>query len=314
MPIVGKIQHPDHERKRRGPLHSLAMLPAIMSMGNLLCGFTAIFFAMRAVVVAWEQSHVEYELPGTLLELMLPSFLSLGAGLVMLAIVFDGLDLLLTRVTRPATDFAGQLDSLADVVSFGIAPATLMIAFMTLQLQEIEILPSPVSAHVLGRFAWISTAVYVVATAIRLAKHHAEYAPSVKGKREFRGLPTSAAAAFLASLLIFQDQGTGLAFRPYLVYIMPGLAIVTGFLMISRVPYVRFHRTYLLGHQPFRQFIIVMAILAVFWLYKAPTLVLLVFWYLASGPVAWMVRRIQGHDRDDEGIFTLPFDQSRASG
>jgi CDP-diacylglycerol--serine O-phosphatidyltransferase len=275
-------------------LNSLAFVPTIMTLGNLVCGFAAIHFAMRAVSDIPGASIADHkDLPGSLIELMLPSFLSVGAGLVILGMVFDCLDGLLARMTRSTTDFGGQLDSLADIVSFGVAPATLMVAFMTSQLAIEDIYVSPVSVHVLGRFAWASAAVYVAFTAVRLARYNVEHARADFDHRTFRGLPSPGAAAVMVSLVLFQDQEVGMSLRPFMVYGLPAIALVTAFLMVSPIPYKRFHRAYLLGKQPFGQFVGVVIILAIFLVYKAPTMVLLVLWYWASGPVGLFYNRLK---------------------
>ena len=78
--------------------------------------------------------------------------------------------------------------------------------------------------------------------------------------------------------------------RMVVVYSMPLVAVMIAFLMVSRTPYRRFHRTYFLGKKPFGHVITFVIFLAVFWSFKAPTLLLLVLWYAASGPVFYLVR------------------------
>ena len=97
--------------------------------------------------------------------------------------VFDCFDGLIARATDTTTDFGGQLDSLADIVNHGVAPATLMLAFMTTQLHTDSILPSPISEHFLGRASWVAAAIYVAFQAIRLARYNVEanYAPPRTG-------------------------------------------------------------------------------------------------------------------------------------
>ena len=103
-------------------LRSLAFVPTLLTLGNLICGFAAIHFA-RAMydlgvgvppdqfVLARHPAWVAYA----------PSFLSVGAGLIVLGMLLDCFDGLVARVTRSTTNFGGQLDSLADVVTFGVA-------------------------------------------------------------------------------------------------------------------------------------------------------------------------------------------------
>ncbi len=297
MPVIAKL-HNNRKRPRRRPrrLKSLAFIPTFITLGNLLCGFAAIHFALRAMyeLGGGLPEDLPRGLPAGLLERMLPSFLSVGAGLVILGGVFDALDGLLARVTRSTTDFGGQLDSLADVVTFGVAPAVLTVVLMTTHLAGEAILPSPISEHLVGRFAWVSSAVYVAFVAIRLARYNVEHSKPEFDHRAFRGLPSPGAAFGIAALIILQqDPHYGEAAHTSIVYALPFVALVAAYLMVSRIPYVRFHRTYLLGRKPFGQLVGFVAIFALFWLYKAPMLVLLVFWYWLSGPVALLVMRFR---------------------
>jgi len=154
MDVVAKLPHDPPQGKLRR-LRSLNFLPTIITLGNLLCGFAAVHFGLRQMydLGAGLETVPTAALNSNLLERMLPSFLSVGAGLVILGMVFDAFDGLVARVTRSTTNFGGQLDSLADVVSFGVAPATLMVALMTKELARDAIMPSPISDHLWGRLA-----------------------------------------------------------------------------------------------------------------------------------------------------------------
>ena len=290
-PILAKLPRSRRTRRDRR-IKTLALVPTLMTLGNLLCGFAAIHFAMRAVyesttpVAAVDTSALRTPL----FELMLPSFLSVGAGLVLLGMVFDMFDGLIARVTRSTTNFGGQLDSLADVVTFGVAPATLMVALMMNKLAADSILPSPISASFLGRLTWLSAALYVAFTAIRLARFNVEHARADFDHRTFNGIPSPGAACVLAALILCHDQpDLGVVSRS-VVYALPAVAVVMALLMVSRIPYRRFHRTYVFSKKPFGQVITLVIVFAVFWLYKAPVLLLLVMWYAASGPVFHLMR------------------------
>ncbi len=313
MRIAGSAPR-NRRRRRRRQMKSLAFLPSIITLCNLTCGFAAVHFAIRAMyeLGRGEVVYGTTDQPIRLIELMLPSFLSLGGGLVVLGMVFDAFDGLIARMTRSTTDFGGQLDSLADIVTFGVAPATLMVAFMTTQLANEAILPSPISTHVLGRFSWVCAALYVAFTAIRLARYNVEHARADFDPRAFRGLPSPGAGAIVVALIIFQDQEVGQPLRPFIVYALPIVALLTAFLMVSRLPYKRFHRALLLGNQPFGQFLGCVALLALFWLYKAPTLLFVVLWYWASGPIHWLTELIRSKRGDLQSPASSTVQQSDA--
>ncbi|HNQ22085.1 MAG TPA: CDP-alcohol phosphatidyltransferase family protein [Phycisphaerae bacterium] len=294
MPVLAPFPAGDVPRRRLRRLKSIAVLPTLFTLGNLLCGFAAIHFSL--VATRYVDTTEGGALPPPLLERMLPTFLACGAGLIILGLVLDCLDGLVARATRTTTNFGGQLDSLADVVTFGVAPAILTIAFVMKELAREAILPSPISAHLLGRVAWICAGIYVALAAIRLARFNVEHAEVGFDHRVFRGLPSPAAAAVVAALIILQEA-LGQTPRQVIAYILPFVALVVAFLMVSRIPYRRFHRVYLLGRKPVYQVVVVLLVLAVFWTYKAPTLVAIVLWYAASGPIELLVRRLRGQSR-----------------
>jgi CDP-diacylglycerol--serine O-phosphatidyltransferase len=298
LALLAHVRDPNRERPRRRRLKSLAFAPTLATLGNLICGFAAIHFCSRAMfdLGAGMPKTPIASLHTSLLEFTPPSLLSLGAWLIFMGMVFDILDGLIARVTRSTTNFGGQLDSLADMVSFGIAPATLMVAFMTQELAGESILPSPMSEHFVGRATWVSAAIYVAFTAVRLARFNVEHARADFDYRTFRGMPSPAAAAIVAALILFQDQMGGTV-RTIAVYSLPVVAIVAAGLMVSRVPYRRFHRAYFLGRKPFSQVMTAVMLLAVFLLIKAPIILLIVLWYGASGPVFLALRFLRDRRR-----------------
>lgn len=309
MPIVAKISAARKPVGRR--LRRLAFFPTLLTIGNLLCGFAAIHFASRAMYEFGLGAPPESGgLPPNAMERLLPSFLSVGAGLVVLGMIFDCFDGLVARVTRSTTNFGGQLDSLADVVTCGVAPATLTIAFMSQQLAGDSILPSPISENFLGRATWVAAALFVAFTAIRLARYNVEHAKADFDPHVFRGLPTPGAGFLLVSLILLQDQ-VGETSKYVIACLMPLAAIIAAFLMVSRVRYQRFYRSYLLGRQPFGRLVYFVVLFAVFWSYKAPTLAVLGIWYVVSGPVFHYQRRWRDRRQPPETSEPSQEDETR---
>lgn len=317
MKIVNSHAQSRRSRRRRRRLRSLAFVPTLLTLGNLLCGFAAIYFGLRAIesgagLGADSLAHLQ----SGRWERMLPSFLSVGAGLVFLGMVFDGFDGLIARMTRNTTDFGGQLDSLADVVTCGVAPAILMLVFMRQQLAGDALAPSPLSGHFLGRVAWASAAVYVAFAALRLARYNVEHSKSEFDHQTFRGLPSPGAAAVIVAMLIFQDQcafmfseATAVQAKNVFLFALPAGMFAMALLMVSPIPYRRLDRTYLVGRRPFGQFVFLLVILAIFWSQKAPTLLVLTVLFALSGPLLWVV----GILREKAGKGAAPSeDQSQA--
>ena len=134
----------DHSRSRR--LRAVAVLPTLATLTNLFCGFAAIHFCMRALFAAGGRISPldDITLDRALFERLLPSFLAMAGYMIFLSMFFDALDGRLARLARKTTTFGGQLDSLADMVSFGLAPAVLTVTLMTRQLKgEWLITPGP---------------------------------------------------------------------------------------------------------------------------------------------------------------------------
>lgn len=294
MAILVKLPRRKRAKGRRRKLKSLAITPTLMTLGNLICGFAAIHFALRAMydLGAGVPEAPITSLPQSLMERSLPSFLRLGAWMVIAGMVFDLLDGLIARATRSTTNFGGQLDSLADVVTFGVAPATLMVALMTMELAANNILPSPLSEHFVGRVTWVSAALYLAFVAVRLARFNVEHAKADFDHRTFRGLPSPGAACVVVALILFQYE-MGTVARSIVVYSMPFVAFTLAFLMISRIHYRRFHSTYLLGQKPFSQVMTLVLIFALAWSLKALVLLVLVLWYAASGPVLLLIQYVR---------------------
>ena len=298
MSFVARMaDHPHHPHRHRRRLRSLAFVPTLLTLGNLLCGFAAIHFSLRTMYEFGAGGALAVTAQHPAIERMLPSFLSVGASFVVLGMILDMFDGLVARATRQITNFGGQLDSLADIVTFGVAPATLLVAFMTKELAGDSIVPSPLSDSILGRLTWMSAAMYVAMAAVRLARFNVEHAKDDFDHRVFRGMPSPGAAAIVVALILFQDQQIFPAARYVLVYATPVLATSIALLMVSRIPYRRFHRAYLLGRWPFGQVLIVLLVLAVLVVSPAPTLLVIALWYGLSGPVFYLDRRWREHRR-----------------
>ena len=155
-----------------------------------------------------------------------------------------------------------------------------------------EIDSSPFSEHAWGRFTWIAAAVYVALAAVRLARFNVEHADTESDHKSFRGLPSPGAAAVIAALIIVREHVNPLG-RQIIAYALPVVALCTAFLMVSRIPYRRFYRTYILGRKPFSRLVGILLVLVVFFSYKAPTLLVLVLWYAGSGPAEAIFRRMR---------------------
>lgn len=292
-PIV-KMPQDSPARPRRRRLRYIAVLPTVITLGNLVCGFSAIHFALREMLLAGAgiSPAVDATLQSQLMERLLPSFLSIGAMLIFVGMLFDMLDGLAARLTHKVSEFGTQIDSLSDVVTFGVAPAILTVAAMMREWHSESVIVTPLSEHAIGRAMWVSAAAYCVCASIRLARFNVEHEIDDPAHRSFRGLPSPGAAAVMASLLMLHEH-SGSTVRSVLLCSLPVICLACALLMTSRIRYERVTQGYLVRKRPFEHLMILVAVFVVFWSYKAQTLAVVCCLYAASGPVGAVVNRFR---------------------
>src|SRR3984957_10777381 len=186
---------PLRRRGRRASIRSVYSLPSLCTLGNAVCGFASMYVAFLVVMpdpsrtdplTIWWSSHG----------------LAAAAYLIFLAMLFDALDGRLARFARHTTDFGGQLDSLADVISFGAAPAFLML--LLFRQYGPQHLP-----HMIQRAVWAIGALYLSCAAVRLARFNVSNKHGEQHHFSFLGLPSPGAAGAVASIVLMQQELTG---------------------------------------------------------------------------------------------------------
>jgi len=190
---------------------------------------------------------------------------------IILAAIFDGLDGRIARFTRTTSRFGTEYDSLADLVSFGVAPATL--AFLW-------------GLEPFGRLGWLAAFMYVICGALRLARFNVEKSSSPASF--FKGLPIPAAACFIASLILFDSALKGFLENKDVVIIV--MIYILSFLMVSSINYYSFKEINIRHQKPFNVLVAVILILIVI-AYKPKVLIFLIMLsYVVSGPVITLYR------------------------
>ena len=276
-------EHRDSPRPRRRR-RVASVLPTLMTLGNVICGFAAIHYAAKPI----EETVFGY------------STLSFAGGLVFLGMFFDAIDGTVARLTRSTSAIGAQLDSLADVITFGVAPA-----FMTLRLVSHYYGPSTDHA-ILGpadddyaKVLWAIAAFYVCCTALRLARFNAE----VRSDKEddhlyFKGLPSPGAGGTVASLIVLhqyllhQHAGIedGLAFARAAALGIPLVTLIVAFAMVSSIRYSHFVNRTLRSRRSFPALIrVVLPVLLAIWWWRE-TLAAAFVLYALSGPVLAILR------------------------
>lgn len=250
------------------PIRPIAVLPTLFTLGNLVCGFFAI------VVLSRIEKPLTTEMDmAPRIELKLESAKEFIAGddpthnlmlcgaLILLAMVFDAVDGQVARITRGVSDFGAQLDSLCDLVSFGLAPAILLV----------KMCPQFTNLH--SEAIWSVAALFACCAALRLARFNVE-TDSDDDHTSFAGLPTPAAAATIASFAILsyslRNEGAVVTHANFELYdwwmqrIVPVLSIVIAILMVSRIPYPHPLTQFLRGRRSFAQLVaIVFSLMAI---------------------------------------------------
>jgi CDP-diacylglycerol--serine O-phosphatidyltransferase len=207
-----------------------------------------------------------------------------SASLILAAMIFDVFDGFAARLSKTTSDFGGQLDSLCDAISFGAAPAFLLLRLGMDQRNR-----------VLEQAVAMIAALYVVCTVLRLARFNTENAPDAVGPKRFKGLPSPAAAGCVVSLAILRSTpGSGIHSQTMdaLVRVWAPLGtLIAALLMVSRVPYPHITKQILRGRRSFG--VIVQLVLALFTIALVPSLAcFLLFWgYALSGLLRYVLFR-----------------------
>jgi CDP-diacylglycerol--serine O-phosphatidyltransferase len=160
----------------------IAILPTLLTLGNGICGYVAITYASK-VMPTEKAGDIDH-------------YFALAGWFILFAMVFDVLDGYVARLSRTASKFGGELDSLCDVVSFGAAPA-----FIALKLG-----PGWEPNAFLHQLLAGITALYLACTCLRLARFNVDNNPDPASHKRFRGLPSPGAAGCIASLSICRGE------------------------------------------------------------------------------------------------------------
>jgi len=248
----------ERRRLRRG----VYLLPSLFTMANMFCGYACIVYAMRGEFVT-------------------------AAPFIGLAIVVDMLDGRIARMTGTTSAFGIEFDSLADIISFGVAPAILAFSW---------------GLQPLGRLGWAAGFLFVAAAAVRLARFNIQ--SGSQDKRYFVGMPSPAAASVPAATVYAYPWG----FQSY-AEALPVLAmvIVPALLMVSTIRFRAFKNIDLQARRKYPVLLLVAVGLAAIAAQPELVLVLLAYTYLASAFVemAWhRLRRRHGHEEPKDESAT----------
>lgn len=217
------------------------LLPNLLTTAGLFSGFYAVIASMNGRFEA-------------------------AAVAIFIAMIFDGLDGRVARMTNTQSEFGAEYDSMADMVSFGVAPALVAYNWGFADL---------------GKLGWLAAFIYVAGGALRLARFNTQV--GIADQRFFQGLASPAAAGVVAGF-VWVAQEYSLA-SDYMSWIMAGITALSGLLMVSNFKYNSFKEVNWAGKVPFVALLIVMLVFVV--VATEPALVLFIVFalYALAGPV-----------------------------
>ena len=251
---------PSGHRLRRG----IYLLPSAFTVANLLCGFYAVLATLKGGVADLDNA-------------------SKAIGF---AIVFDAFDGFVARATHTNTEFGKQFDSLADMVSFGIAPAILAFTWAVQTLLAADV----PEAKIVSQVAWLLSLAFVICCAWRLARFNVQGMAPGGGLRYFVGMPCPAAAGMIAATVHawkvpIDDWRWSLAWL--------GLVAVLAALMSSSVRYPSFKDVPLAKRQPSLMIVVVALLVWSIVVYSEIVLLLIAGGYLITGLTLQIVRMVR---------------------
>ena len=232
--------------RRRG----IYLLPNMITISALFCGFYAIVMSLN---LEFKQSTVA----------------------IFIGMILDSMDGRVARMTRTQSEFGAQLDSLSDMVTFGVAPA--LVAYEW-------------SLKGMGRMGWIAAFIYCACAALRLARFNTNIA--VVDKRFFQGLPSPAAAAIVAGFIWLMDD-LGFFGRDF-YWTCWGIALFAGLTMVTNVPFYSFKEMNIRKSVPFIAVIVLVLIVVTISFDPPKVLFALFVLYGLSGYVVYVWYKIKG--------------------
>ena len=231
---------PDESRRRR----SIYLLPNAFTTANLFAGFYAVVQAMDG----------RFEM---------------AAIAIFLAMVFDGMDGRVARLTNTQSAFGEQYDSLADMTSFGVAPALVMYEW---------------ALHDLGRWGWLAAFIYVVGAALRLARFNTNI--GIVDKRFFQGLPSPASAALVAGFLWLAVDNKLLLENETVSWLAFVFTVYAGIAMVTNAPFYS-GKSFALGRSV--PFWVILVLVAVFVFVSSDPPVVLFGLFVIYGLSGWVI-------------------------
>jgi CDP-diacylglycerol--serine O-phosphatidyltransferase len=273
--------------ERRGIRRGIYILPSLFTVGTLVCGYYAILSTQRAGQLLAAAAAATLASKAAELGALAIAAIDNASKALGWAIVMDGFDGRIARWTNTATPFGRELDSLADIVAFGVAPAALAYVWGIRGLGDLS--GTPFTQHI-PDLAWILTFGYVICGAARLARFNVDTVKPTADRRFFVGMPIPAGAGFVAAVVHFYKQPLTSWQLSLAWLVMVG---ILGFLMVSRMRYWSFKTLNVRKRRSYLGIIVIGLIVAGIWLFSEPVLLTIALTYTISGIALKIVSKIR---------------------
>ncbi len=268
-------KRPDSARPRGKMRKGMYILPSLFTTANIAAGFYAILQTITANVA--EPWHLDF-----------------AAKAIGFAVMFDGVDGAIARRTHTDSDFGKELDSLADVITFGVAPA--LLAWMW----GFKLLPATIDPEMHTKIVQLGSIfcfAYLMAGASRLARFNITHNPQPSnpcrpGKKYFVGLPIPAGAGVIAAMVHYSEGWPIYSAWTSLSWLM--MVVVIAYLMVSTWRFYSFKDIDFASRRPFRLIVLIGILFALIWFFSRKVLFAIALLYMASGVLwrlQWVFRR-----------------------
>jgi CDP-diacylglycerol--serine O-phosphatidyltransferase len=247
------------------------ILPSLFTAGNIAIGYYIIMQSIRGSALAEPLNQIYFDH---------------AALAIAFAILFDGLDGRIARMTNTSSEFGRELDSLADVITFGVAPS--LLAYLW-GVRQVEIGAYPIVYQRLLHFGVVICFLFLICGACRLARFNISVNPQPRNpgrpdRKYFVGMPIPAGAGVIGAVIHFEAGSP--VHNQWLSVVWLGLVAFTGFLMVSSWRFWSGKEIDMSERKPVRMLVFVMVVLAIVFEWNKIGLMVIALGYLMSGVIA----------------------------
>jgi CDP-diacylglycerol--serine O-phosphatidyltransferase len=287
-------------------IRTVAVFPTMFTLGNLVCGFFAIVVAARVDAPKSPDTpragDLAFHSPTRVIGQLDPADdthnCMLSGWLIFLAMIFDALDGHVARLAKQTTDFGAQLDSLCDLVTFGVAPGFLLV----------KMCPQFTYSH--RDMVWIIAATFAACAALRLARFNVETGEE-DDHLNFSGLPSPAAAAAIAGFgILFYElrrDGHQLLYASdidrVVQMLLPYFAVLVALLMVSRIPYPHVVNQVFRGQRSFGHLVALLFALVAIMSIRGYSVPIIGCVFVLASPIRFAWRRVMQRREYRDPVF-----------